>query len=355
MSKFQSLKVSQIIQETPDAITVCFEKPADGSFDYKPGQYLTLKLEVKGESIRRAYSLCSSPVTDSELAVTVKRVEHGLASNFLADQCKAGDMIEVLPPMGNFCITPDASNKKHYILIGAGSGITPLMSIIKTVLEVESGSAISLLYGNRNETSIIFKKELDALCQKYPQRLRVQHCLSQPSAAWTGLSGRLDRHKILMTVQELINSNPSPKSYWNCGPAGLMEEAQSALGFLGIQKKDIHRELFTAPLPDPDADAATSSASPQRGTYDVKVILDGDEQVISVKADESILDVAIEKGIDPPYACQLGICTTCRAKCLTGKIEMDETEGLSDAEIEEGYVLTCQAHPLTPDVTVEYG
>ena len=190
---FHTLTVKKVVRETPSAITIHFQKPASG-FDYTPGQYLTLKLEVNGESLRRAYSLCSSPVTDADLAVTVKRVDDGRVSNWLNTNLQAGNTIEVLPPMGNFTLVPDTGTPRHIVLLGGGSGITPLMSILKTVLSQEPESKVTLLYGNRDQESIIFYKALNALEVENPDRLRVVHTLDTGDANWSGLTGRLDRH-----------------------------------------------------------------------------------------------------------------------------------------------------------------
>jgi len=355
--KFQPLKVKEIIQETHDANTVVFEKPNEG-FNYKPGQYLTLKFDIGGESVRRAYSLCSSPISDADLAVTVKRVENGKVSNYIANSLRGGDTVEVMPPMGNFKVDIDASRAHHYVLLGGGSGITPLMSIIKSVLEVEVNSKLSLIYANKSEADIIFHSALTELQSRFGDRLKVIHSLDQAGDSWTGLKGMLTRMSILSIVQDIMGADSLSKSFWLCGPGGFMEEVQSALGFLGIAKDAINREIFTAPLPDPNKEAKTVSAEPvagKRGDYTIKVKLDGDEKDVHVKNKTTILEAVLDDGMDPPYACQMGVCCTCRAKVLSGQVEMEEDEGLSDQEIEDGYILTCQSHPLTPDVVIEYG
>lgn len=352
--RFHPLKVARIVRETTNANTIYFEKPADKSFDFKPGQYLTLKVQVGEESLRRAYSLCSSPVTDSQLAVTVKRVEGGRVSNHLPDTLKAGDTLEVYPPMGNFAVDLQKKKKHHYVLIGGGSGITPLMSIMKSVLEVERKAKVTLIYANRDIDNIIFKAVLEEMEAKYGDRIRVIHSLDNPGEGWTGLSGRLSRQSLLGLFQDIVRSDKLAKSYWVCGPQGMMEEAEAALSFMGVSKKDVHRESFAAALPD-TSEPKKGSTVKKAGTYEITVKLDGSEQVIKVSPQETILDAVIDAGMDPPYACQMGVCCTCRAKVLSGSVEMEEDEGLSDAEIEEGYVLTCQSHPLTPDVVVEYG
>lgn len=352
--KFIPLKVADIVRETPDANTVVFEKPSGDSFDYQPGQYLTLKFDVNGASVRRAYSLCSSPITDSQLAVTVKRVENGIVSNHIADNLKAGDSVEVLPPMGNFKVNLSSSNSHHYILLGGGSGITPLMSIIKSVLQVEPNSKLSLIYSNRDEASIIFKDSLAELSAANPGRLKIIYSIDQASPTWSGMVGLPTRQVLLGVLNDIAGSDSLPKTFWLCGPQGMMAEAEAAISFLGVQKNDIKKESFAAKLADPDAPAKQPAAEGKAGDYTIKVTLDGETQEVFVKQNQTILEAVIDKGMDPPYACQMGVCCTCRALVSAGSVDMEEDEGLSDAEIEEGYVLTCQSHPMTPDVELEY-
>lgn len=358
MSKsFQPLKVKQLIRETAEATTIVFEKPADGSFEYKAGQYITLKVKVGNEELRRAYSICTSPATDADLAVTVKAVSDGRASVWLNSFLAEGQVLEVFPPLGRFTASPDASTEMHYVLLAGGSGITPVISILKTVLSTAPKSKVTLFYNNRNEESIIFKKQLDELQAAHSGRLRIVHLLAEPSAAWMGLRGRLDRRQTMTFVQELMSADSMKKQFYLCGPGGMMEEVLAALNFLGIAKTDIFRELFSSSpdLPQEEKPLAKHTVvSKSRGTYPVKVILDGKEYGFTVDAKTTILEAAVNAGIDPPFACQMGVCCTCRGKLLSGSVEMDENEGLSDQEIEEGYVLTCQSHPLTPDVVVEY-
>ena len=227
------------------------------------------------------------------------------------------------------------------------------MSILKSILEVEKNSKISLIYGNRDEASIIFKKELDSLSEQYADRLRIIHILATPSDSWIGMKGLPLRSVILGIVQDLMSADQLPKSYWMCGPAPMMEECQAALGFLGIERSQINREIFTAVQADPDA-PKTAPKEGKRGTYTITAQIDGEEKQVLVKENQTILDAIIDDGMDPPYACQMGVCCTCRAIVHSGKVEMEEDEGLSDAEISDGYVLTCQSHPLTDDVVLEY-
>ncbi|MEM7040094.1 MAG: ferredoxin--NADP reductase, partial [Bacteroidota bacterium] len=315
-------------------------------------QYHTLKVDVNGESLRSAYSLCYSPYTDADLAVTVKRVDGGRVSNHLPDTLKVGDTVEVMPPMGNFALDVNAGLAEHFILIGGGSGITPLMSILKSVLSQAPQSKVSLLYANRDADSIIFKAELEQLQAQHGERFRIVHSLDNPPAGWSGMSGQLSKSSMFPLFQDLISQGGQKKSFWLCGPQGLMDEAKSALQFVGFDTKDIHQELFSAKLPEPGT--AKPAADPARGTYTVTVVLDDETKEVVVDESSTILDAVINDGMDPPYACQMGVCCTCRAKLISGKVEMEEDEGLSDSELDEGFILTCQAHPLTADCKLEF-
>ncbi len=365
---FSKLNVAEVEQNTEDAISIHFEVPEElqETFTYQPGQYLILQVGIEGQKHRRAYSLCSSPAIDDNLIVTSKRVEGGLVSNYLNDELQAGDTLEVYPPQGNFTPDIDPENEKQYVLLGAGSGITPLMSILQTVLIKELKSEVLLFYGNRNEQSIIFKDKLDELQKKFPDRFEVIHSLSQPSDEWEGLKGRLSKFKLKRLLQKEVGKEQLPHAeYYICGPAGMMKGAEGALNNHDVPEKQINVEYFTAPLPDLEGEASSeqSEAAGQViegekvdiNEEEVTVIINDDEYDITVKPSQSILEAAIQAGLDPPFACQMGICTTCRATLLSGKITMDQREGLSDDEVEEGFVLTCQSHPLSDDVVVEYG
>ena len=352
--KSYSLTLSAIQDETKDAYTLRFQAAEAVFSQYKAGQYLTLKLAINGEQVRRAFSLSSSSVIDKDLAVTIKRVEGGRASNYLRDKLKVGDKVEVFPPMGNFVVDTDANNRKHYILIGAGSGITPLMSMLKTVLAVEKNSKVTLWYGNSHEESIIFAKQLADLQAQYGERLNVVHVLSQPTAFWTGHTGRLDENKIYSLVSELFMKDEYRKVYYLCGPEGMMKGGLAALDKHGVNPADVNREYYTAPAPSDEEIEKVHGEKPAATIDMVTIILDGETYQVPVPAGQYIVDAAIDFGIDPPYSCQAGICTTCRGLCKSGKVEMDESEGLSDQELREGYVLTCQAKVVSGPVVIEY-
>jgi len=360
--RYYTLPIINIKDETADAYTLMFQNPDPSIFTYKPGQYLTIKVKVGDEELRRAFSFSSSPITDDFLSVTIKRVEGGRVSNYLRDYAKVGDTIQALPPMGKFCIDIDPNNKKHYILIGGGSGITPLMSILKTVLQEEPNSKVTLWYGNRDRASIIFYDQLNALKEQYGDRLTVVHTVDEADENWDGLVGRLDKDRVYQLISDLFMVDEFRKFYYICGPSPMMNAAQAALEKHAVNPFDVFRELYSAPIPT-EEEAANQLNTPKEEAGDIQeiidqtitVLLDDETHSIHVKASEYILDATIEADIDPPYACQTGICTTCRAKLLSGIVSMDETEGLSDDELKEGYILTCQAHPISSDVEIEFG
>jgi ring-1,2-phenylacetyl-CoA epoxidase subunit PaaE len=355
-----NLKVVDITRETSDAITLHLEHPDRLSIPYKPGQFLTLILPIDGKKVRRSYSLCSAPDEGPRLSVTVKRVEGGLVSNYLLDQVQVGQEIEVMEPLGNFNLVPDASSSRHVILFGAGSGITPLMSILKTVLREEPNSKITLLYGNRDEDSIIFKKQLEELQTAYPDRLHIEYIFSQPKHACEH-RGRMNQSMVIKILERLKLTKPEAALYYMCGPDGMMEEARKALNVLRVPADRIFRESFVSNKlieqqeQEHHGDVLASDDDGEITTQTVTIIYEGAEYSVQVEPDQTILEAALDQDVDLPYSCQAGLCTACRGKCLSGKVHLDEREGLSDAELEEGYVLNCVGHPLTPNVVIEIG
>jgi ring-1,2-phenylacetyl-CoA epoxidase subunit PaaE len=350
--KFVPLQLRQLIHETDDAYTLQFEKPADAAFQYLPGQYLTLKVPYEGQDLRRAFSLSSNPRLDDYLAVTIKAIPDGRISNHLRRTLKAGDTVEVYPPMGKFVVETNPSAALHYVLVGGGSGITPLYSILRSVLREEPLSKVTLIYANRNQDSVIFKQALDELQALSGDRLRIVHVLDQPKAGWDGLKGLLTKPLAQDLLREATAQSTLPTHYYMCGPGPMMDSVDAALRHLGVAEDRIHREYYSAPLPEDDA--AEEEIDYELRDRTIVVELDGKRSNVPVKAGKNILDAAIGVGLDPPYACQEGICSTCRAKVHSGLVQMMEREGLSDEELEAGYVLTCQCYPLTDDVVLEY-
>lgn len=350
MSQYLNLKVKEVVKETEDAVTLVFEKPVD-PVSYKSGQFLTLIIPINGEKLRRSYSLCSAFGVDEEMAVTVKRVTHGKVSNFVADNLHANTLIEVMQPMGNFVFQPDYHKKRDIVLLGAGSGITPLMSILKAALNQEPQSNVYLVYGNRNENSIIFKNQINSLKQEHGERLKVIHVLSQPINPGTVPSGRLNRSLIIKLLESFNSLSKEKAEYYVCGPEGMMDEALEALKILNVHNEQIHKESFITS----GAEAKSGQVVPenQSGPKEVTIIYQGSEYKVTVPEGKSILQSALDEDIDLPFSCQSGLCTACMGKCTSGKVHLEEQDGLSENEINAGFVLTCVGHPVTGDVVIE--
>jgi ring-1,2-phenylacetyl-CoA epoxidase subunit PaaE len=352
MSRFHSLKVVDVVRETADAVSVAFEVPANlkQDYKYKQGQYLTLKLTVKGEELRRSYSICSSPVDENELRVAIKKVKDGRVSSFINDTINIGDVVEVMIPMGNFYTEMNASNKKNYVLFGGGSGITPMFSILKTVLKSEPNSRVTLFYGNNDEPSIIFSKQIEQLAIANADRLNVVHVLNTaPTGHPEKLQGLMTKEKDIELINDYVDK-AADNEYFICGPGPMMENVVAALKELKINESQVHIEYFTAPV---NADEVKPSGNATAGAS-AKIIIDGDEHTVTLEDNETILEAAIRIGLDAPYACQGGSCCTCRALLQDGKVEMAVNYALSASEVKQGFILTCQSRPTTASVVVNY-
>lgn len=349
---YYDLKVKEIIQETKEAISIVFEQPAN-KISYKSGQFLTLIAPVQGKEVRRAYSLCSSPFVDADLAVTVKRVELGLMSNYLADNLKVGQTLKVMEPMGQFTTEFNTKNKRHLIMFAGGSGITPMMSIIKSTLTQEPESIVSLIYCNRDVDSIIFRDTLAKLETQYEGRLHVIHVLDNAPMNWQGYSGLLNHEMLAKLFERIPDWGIEKSTYLMCGPEGMMKNAETLLSERNIPQGKIFKESFVQGTIDKKETEAPASDELQ--AREVTVRYDGQEFKFIVEPSNTILQTALDQGIDLPYSCQSGLCTACRGKALSGKVKLDEEEGLSQSERAEGYVLTCVGHPLTDDVVIEIG
>lgn len=351
-SQFISLKVNEVVNETKDAISIHFDQPVDEQVSYKSGQFLTVVADINGKEERRAYSLCSSPFTDSDLAVTVKRVEGGLMSNHLNDNVKAGDTIKLMPPIGNFFTDFEGKNKRHIVLFGGGSGITPLISIAKSALDQEPDTKVSLIYANRNINSIIFKSALEELVNNSGNRFNLLHVLEDTIDELESYEGYVTKEIIENALAKLPQLPSSNTEFFTCGPAPMMDVVVSTLSSIGIDNAKVHKESFTT---SDKKEAVETSNSDEIIARSVTLIYDDEEFKITVAPDETILERGLDDDIDLPFSCQSGLCTACRGKCVSGKVKMDEDEGLSEAEIEEGFVLPCVSHPLTDDVVIEIG
>jgi ring-1,2-phenylacetyl-CoA epoxidase subunit PaaE len=347
------LVVNNIVQETKDAITIIFDQPAS-PLEYKSGQFLTLIIPVDGKEIRRAYSLCSSPFLGELPAVTVKRVDGGKMSNWLADKLKKGDRVKVMAPTGQFTTEFSASNKRHLVLFAGGSGITPMMSIIKSTLTKEPESIVSLIYCNRNIDSIIFRDELARWETKFEGRLHVIHILDEAPMNWQGYSGLLNPEMLKKLFERIPSWGITKTTYLMCGPEGMMKNVESLLGQHQIPKEKVFKESFVQGTIDKEKKDTIVDAS-GNVAREVTVRYDGNEFKFKVEPNRTILETALDQGIDLPYSCQSGLCTACRGKALSGVVKLDEEEGLSQSERAEGYVLTCVGHPMSDDVVIEIG
>lgn len=352
--QFYTLKVKEVRRESPDAISLVFE--SHPSFrEYKAGQFLTIKANVGGEEIRRAYSLCSSPMASEDSCITVKRVEGGKMSSWLVNNASSGMNLEVMPPLGSFVYQPHSNKKRWFMLFAAGSGITPIYSILKTILISEPQSFVSLLFGNRRKEDIIYRQELQKLVDANPSRLKVIHVLSQASEDWFGETGRIDESKIMQLIEDLKPVSPFEETQvFMCGPAGMMDSVTPALLSQGVKQDCLHRERFSKPVEEILAESQLGMDDDGKDTR-IRILLDGKWHEFSAPRKTSILDAALDAGLDMPYSCQSGLCTACRGKCTSGKVRMDEMDGLSDDEIQEGYVLTCVGHPASPELELQMG
>jgi ring-1,2-phenylacetyl-CoA epoxidase subunit PaaE len=360
MTHFHRLRVAEVRRETDDAVSVRFELPPQlkDEFRYRQGQHLTLRHTFGGQEQRRNYSICSS-VRERALRIAIRRIPGGVFSNFANDRLQAGDHLDVLPPSGRFHTALDPAQRKHYLAFAAGCGITPIYSLLKTALETEPASRCTLVYGNRTTHSILFLEEVEDLKDRYPTRFSLIHTLSRESQDIDLFSGRIDAAKVEALCDTLIPIGRIDECFI-CGPRGMIEAVKAALQARGFDPVHIHFELFTPPgvsahSLDHAHEARQLSAEEATKLCEVSVILDGRRTTLQLqRGAEPILDAALKLRPDLPFACKGGMCCTCRAKVLEGEVAMDACYGLEDDEIQAGFVLTCQAHPVSAKVVVDY-
>src|SRR6478672_5868382 len=351
---FHALRVAEVVPETAEANSIRFEIPAElrERFAFRAGQHLTLRATIDGEEVRRNYSLCTAP-DEQDWMVTVKRIGGGLFSNWVGDRLKAGDTLDVMPPHGSFTCEFDPTNSRHLVGIAGGSGITPVMSLVRTLLSEEPNSRFTLFYGNRDSSSVIFLEALAGLKDKYLGRLEIYHFLDAEEQDIELFNGMLSRERLEEAIPALVPDAAEVEGWFICGPGPMMDAAEGVLLDRSIPKDRIHVERFTADRPPEAVSREMAQLQTQAEGVTVAVTLDGRTRRVPFTAG-NILDSARASGLPAPFACKAGVCATCRAKVTKGKVEMAVHYGLTDEEVADGYVLTCQSVPLGGGVAVDY-
>lgn len=353
---FHSLKIKEVRKETEDCCSIAFEIPENlkSAYDFTQGQYLTLKTAIKEEDVRRSYSICTSP-NDNDLRVAVKQVPNGLFSTFANQILKAGDVLDVMTPMGSFYTELKEDNEKHYIGFAAGSGITPIISILKTSLEREPKSRFTLFYGNKNTKSIIFKEEIEALKNSYMERLTVHYFLSREMLDAPLMNGRIDKPKCDSIFDVLLDISEIDECF-SCGPESMIFAVKDALMERGFEEEKIHFELFTSPLGKLGVEKKIEIKEEDKGkSSNITINLDGKAFQFDLPfGTDNLLDAALKQGADLPFACKGGVCCTCKAKIKEGSVDMALNYALEKEEVEAGFILTCQAYPTTDKVVVDF-
>jgi len=349
--KFHTLRIAEVRRETPDAVSLRFEVPPALSADYAfvQGQHLTLRTELAGEDVRRSYSICAG-VDDGELRVAIKRVPGGVFSTWAHDRLASGDMIDVMTPHGGFHTPLDPAQRKHYVAFAAGSGITPVLSLARTTLAREPGSRFTLVYGNRRLQDAMFHESLEDLKDRYVERFALYKLFSRESQDVDLFNGRLDGGKVRAFTDTLIPAAGIDEAFV-CGPGAMIDEVEAALVEAGVAADHVHVERFGVPAGESKARAAPGDAAAAR----VVIVLDGTRREIEYReSDGTVLDAALKAGLDLPFSCKGGMCCTCRARILEGKVRMDKNYSLEAAEVAAGFALMCQSHPLSERVVVSF-
>lgn len=349
--EFHDLDVVEVTTLTDDAVAVTFDVPTElmPDFEYLPGQHVTVRAMIDGEDVRRSYSICAN-ANSGKLRVGIKRLPGGAFSTYATEDLRAGDSLQVMSPVGEFTISPDPLSRAHRVAIVAGSGITPVLSLISTTLESEPGCSWTLVYGNRTANTVMFLDELEGLKDLYPDRFQMFHILSREGSDLPLLSGRIDEEKVRV-VHGMLGGR-QVAGWYLCGPFELVTMTRELLLSLGVDQSIIHDELFFAG----PVDRSTLPPEPEvgEGSVDLTVILDGRSVDTRMTPETSILDAALRVRPEMPFSCKGGMCATCKGRIEEGEVSMTKNYALVDSEIEAGFVLTCQAHPVTDRVVVRY-
>ena len=351
--RFHNLLIADLKRETPDAVSIAFEIPPNlqPDFRFAAGQYLTLRKELDGEEVRRSYSICSGP-DDGELRIAVKRLDGGTFSVWANSGISAGDVLDVMTPTGRFGVAHAPDQARIHVGFAAGSGITPILSIMRGILSREKHSRVFLFYGNRSTNDMLFREELEELKDRYLGRLSVFYVLSQEQQDVPVLNGRLDAEKVRLLLRHIVPVEMVDHAFV-CGPAGMSDEVEATLLDLGLKPGQMHVERFVSALGGKPRPKPTP-AQTESPFATAALMVDGRRAEVPVAEGESVLDAALRAGLDLPYACKGGMCSTCRARVLEGAVTMEVNFSLEPWEVEAGFVLTCQAHPTTPRVVIDY-
>jgi len=352
---FHPLRVREVRPDTDEAVLVSFDVPTElaETFSFKPGQYLTLRHDIAGEDLRRSYSICAG-IDDAALQVGVRKVDGGKFSSWVNSELRVGDVIQVYPPQGRFHMPPTRERSRHYLGIAGGSGITPILSIMKSVLAHEPASRFTLIYANRRQASTMFKEEIEDLKNRYMTRLSLHHVFSREAVDSPLLAGRLDRAKVGEFLRGLVPASGIDQVFV-CGPFEMNDAVEAALLEAGVPENRIHVERFGTPEMQTGKPAPHETRPEDAENARVLVIRDGVSREIEfAKTDASLLDAAARAGMDVPFSCKSGVCSTCRCKLLEGEVRMDKNFALDKAEVAAGFILSCQAHALTSRVVISF-
>jgi len=354
MSKFHRLAIARVDRETRDAVAITFEVPAElrEQFRYAPGQHLTLRADVGGQDVRRSYSICSA-VQDDLLRIAVKKAPGGAFSTWVNEALRAGAAVDVMPPMGHFNVPLDPAAAHHYVGFAAGSGITPLLSIVKTTLAAEPKTLFTLFYGNRASGTVMFREELAALKDVYMARFNLVHVLSREAQDIELLHGRIDAARAAALLDHWVPQGDMD-AVFVCGPEGMMDAVASALRARGYPESRIRIERFAASIPK-HTHVPRPLPEASQAECEVTVIQDGNRKsYLLTKGDDNILDAGLRNGIELPYSCKGGVCSTCRCRLVEGEVDMDVNFALEDYEVARGFILACQSYPVTDKVVVDF-
>ena len=355
-NQFHTLKVASVARNTRDAVVVTFDLPPDlrDDFSFRPGQYLTLRTSLDGEEVRRSYSICSAP-TDGVLRVAIKKVDEGVFSSWANHELQPGQTLEVMAPAGNFTVDFAPGNKRHYVAFAVGSGITPVFSLVKTALSTEPDSRFTLFFGNRASSSVLFREEIEDLKNRYMERFSLVYIMSRETQDIELFNGRLDGEK----VEQLMRAWMSPDDIdyaFVCGPQTMIESVVEQLQARGLEKSQIKFELFGAPKgPRALRTGREAPTAPGKGQCEVTVVQDGHSRTFTIdKNKDSVLDAALAQGVELPYSCKGGVCSTCRCKVVEGEVDMDANFALEDYEVARGFVLSCQSFPVSDRLVLDF-